>query len=537
MCFWHKKKEKESLIKKERNEETAVVYSITTVRDLISPDSSDMDEIIEALNLPLYDKNSIKEAKKTLRCFLSALRVDLKVVVERQYVDRMFRDSYYYMYSKKSFGNSRFCVRLSFLDCQEIQSDGLFLYRNASKFKEHYLGFLVLRPILKYIIGRNVISPKAMAERNFAICDVAVPSSVCGVSVSVTGFPHCSQDTETMSCAESTLWSIMEYYAHKSPLYKLLLPSDIHAILSTTSNTRLIPSHGLMFDQLSNVLCHCGFECVLYSKDSFDNETIVSFKEIFTCYVESGIPLAVCITTDKEDAHAVVCVGRKIIGRENVFNKNMTEKQDWWGYSQWNCCVNDFVFVDDNRSSYQKATFDMPLSYYKEKNKYGGDQDEEEEMEDWGNGTITHFIAPLPNKVYLDAKAAIAISNSVLHSVLGLSTGTCVRTFLVSCQDYRDFVIRESNWSDEDIIHFIGLKMPKYVWITEFSDYGTFEKGLANGILVLDSTGREDVSSILYYRTKEEVMFFDEHLHVLSSFEKSDGKPIKSYNRNLNNYI
>lgn len=33
------------------------------------------------------------------------------------------------------------------------------------------------------------------------------------------------------------------------------------------------------------------------------------FQELFTCYIESGIPLAVCIQTD-DFGHAVVCVGR-----------------------------------------------------------------------------------------------------------------------------------------------------------------------------------------------------------------------------------
>lgn len=524
MCLHLTRKKKKSLeMALDKIDEVADFYA-TTVGDILNEATGDMDELISLLQLPLKDDEILKQTRNTLTDFLSVLRKDLTVVVETHYVDRMYRDSYYYMYSKMSLGYNRYCLRLSFIGCK-VDGDDLFDYKNVDKMRSHYLGFLVLRPLLARCIGRNVISPKALqkSEPGISICVVDVSTSVCGASVSVKGFPHCSQDMETMSCAESTLWAIMEYYSYKSPLYKLILPSEIHSVLAFTSKERQLPSHGLLFEQISTVLCHCGFECVIYSNEEWKNSDI-TFQEVFSCYVESGIPLAVCIKTADEEYHAVVCNGKQVTDLKNILNGNpMGASPQGWNFNRWNKCLKDFVFSDDNRPCYQKVTFEKPTDCY-------------DDPERWGDGCITHFIAPLPKKVYIDAKSAIAISNSILTDVMGLSKGTCVRTFLTSCQSFTDFIVGESEWSVEDKTHFVGLKMPKYIWVTEFTDLTTFQSGYADGLLILDATGQTDTSSMIYYRMKSCIMYYDDQRKKMVELTKTNGKPTRLYNRNLNSY-
>lgn len=78
--------------------------------------------------------------------------------------------------------------------------------------------------------------------------------------------------------------------------------------------------------------------------------------------------------------------------------------------------------------------------------------------------------------------------------------------------------------------------MPRHIWVTEFSDFEHFKNDEVQGILILDATGQEDISSVIYYRTKDSVMYYDERTKDLAPFEKTDGKTIKSYHKNLNNY-
>lgn len=525
MCLHLKKKKVAPDRDSEKKDDVENLYT-TTVGDILNESTGDLDELVSMLQLPLKDDEIHKNAKETLSQFLSALRKDLTVIVETHYVDRMYRDSYYYMYSKMSLGYNRYCLRLSFIDCK-VDGDNLFDCNNVDKLRHHYVGFLVLRPLLSRCIGRNVISPMALEkkkdEKRMSICDVTVSTSVCGASVSVKGFPHCSQDMETMSCAESTLWAIMEYYSYKSPLHKLILPSEIHSVLASTTKERQLPSHGLLFEQISNVLCHSGFECVIYSNEEWKNSDI-TFKEVFSCYVESGIPLAVCIETADKEYHAVVCIGKQDTDPKNILNGNpLGASLQGWNFNRWNKCLEDFVFSDDNRPCYQRVSFEKPTECYDDPVR-------------WGDGRITHFIAPLPKKVYIDAKSAIAISNSFLTDVKGLPKGTCVRTFLTSCQSFTDFIVSESDWSDEGKSHFVGLKMPKYIWVTEFSDLNTFQSGLADGLLILDATGQTDTSSMIYYRTKDNVTYYDDYEKRMVVLSKTDGKATKLYSKNLNTY-
>jgi hypothetical protein len=120
--------------------------------------------------------------------------------------------------------------------------------------KRQYRGFIVLRPTIRNIIGRNVVSPKALKNNNFICCTTKFHSTANSVKFKANGFPHSSQDTETISCAETTLWAIMEYFGNKYPDYKPVLPSRIIEVLKRISTERQIPSRGLRIDQISYAL-------------------------------------------------------------------------------------------------------------------------------------------------------------------------------------------------------------------------------------------------------------------------------------------
>ena len=53
---------------------------------------------------------------RELQPFVNCLRADLSVYLETQYVDKVYRDSYYRYYSAKALIYPRDCIRLSFFD-------------------------------------------------------------------------------------------------------------------------------------------------------------------------------------------------------------------------------------------------------------------------------------------------------------------------------------------------------------------------------------------------------------------------------------
>ncbi len=201
-----------------------------------------------------------------LRIFNSQLRKDIIVYFEYPYVDKHYRDSYYSYFSTKHIEYKRNSIRLSFF----ISGIDETAFRDSEKQKilqESFLGFITIRPTKRSVIGRSLISPKLYENSKFVTCLSSFSVLVNGVKLSINAFPHCSQDTETISCAETTLLNTMEYFGNKYSEYAPVLPSKIIQLLSLRANERQLPTSGLSIDDISFVLKDLGFSPKVYSKE------------------------------------------------------------------------------------------------------------------------------------------------------------------------------------------------------------------------------------------------------------------------------
>lgn len=171
--------------------------------------------------------NSLQVFEKYIRHF----RDDLFVFVEYPYVDKVYRDSYYNYYASKKDKYHRDSIRLS-LFSSEISNNDFRLKESYEEMKEKYLGFIIIRPTFPQIIGRSMVSPNAIRVNDFKICRTEYNVTANSIKLSANGFPHSSQNSETISCAETTLWSIMEYFAYRYVEYKPILPFKISQILN-----------------------------------------------------------------------------------------------------------------------------------------------------------------------------------------------------------------------------------------------------------------------------------------------------------------
>ena len=181
---------------------------------------------------------------RSLDALMSDFRIDLWFLIETPYVDRIYRDSYYLYYASKYGRYSRDCIKVSVFDTQ-IEANDFRSSDTEQRMAQNYLGFFIIRPTEPDFLGRNVISPKAFEKPKFEYCSVIVNSTANGLKLHVQGFPHSSQDSETYSCAETTIWSLMEYFGTKYPDYRPVKPSQIHALLKNLVYERQIPTRGL----------------------------------------------------------------------------------------------------------------------------------------------------------------------------------------------------------------------------------------------------------------------------------------------------
>lgn len=455
------------------------------------------DFILNNLNIPVFQlyKSSVDD---TITSFIKELRPELTIVVETEYVDRVYRDCYYNLYSKKNHDYSRDCIRVSILD-EEINTADLYSAESIRKIKDGYLGFFVIRPLAVGSIGRNCINPKALLSVNqdIVVCKTTIKTSCLGVKVQVDGFPHSSQDSEYMSCAETTTWELLEYFGNKYNNSQIVLPSSVLGNIERDSMVRQIPTEGLNLYQMSYALKEQGFECKIYSNRD------PAFHELLNCYIESGIPLAVALKL-KTSGHAVACIGHTTVDRST-----MTKSADIDGTTcyKWNENIESLVFSDDNYSAYQKTTYTSPTAYYTDPNFAGA--------------CITSFVVPLPKKVYVPADIAIEASSFIAKYICKIADGTHLKTFLVSSRSFREYIINNPDLSNEYKLAILDIHMPRFVWITEIADNPSFLKGKVNGIIVIDATGNiktQGLNSLIYVQMPSFLTYFDRSTKNFAKF-------------------
>jgi hypothetical protein len=422
---------------------------------------------------------------ENIKKHIAQLKNNCYLVIEAPYVDRVFRNSYYNYFSTKLGSYNKDCIKVSIFD-KEITAED---FRNKDRFgflMVNFKGFFVVRPTLPQIFGRSVINPSALKKRNFNTCFSNISTTVNGVKLQVGGFPHSSQDSETITCAETTIWAIMEYFSHRYSEYQPVLPSKIIQILNKVSTERQVPSRGLAIQQISYALREFGFGTMVYSRDQYGDE----FESILSCYIESGIPLVIAVQNQPPHqliGHALICVGHEHVDAEMmgdltpilISNRNLEGK-----LKSKNITIYDndtlrkkFVFVDDNHPVYQKAFIDNPTGHYS--------------TQAWRNCRVTNFVVPLHPRIYLEAYAAKKFVISFLvDGVVSLSDNTeiVLRFYLTSSRSYKDYLSFNATFDEniKDII--VEIPMPKFIWIAELSNKALAAENKSDGLMILDAT-------------------------------------------------
>lgn len=486
----------------------------------LQTDSTELEQLVDDLHvadISLVERDVIKGIIKN---FMQYLRDDIFVVKEKNYVDRVFRDSYYDYYSTKLRDHNRNCVRLSFFD-KDI--DVRFVLDNVDNIKNNYLGFLILRP-QQMCIGRNVINRYARkGGQDIKICKSEVSSSCYGIKLMAEGFPHASQDTETMTCAQTTIWMLMEYFGNKYSLYKPTVSSEIEKILTPFVYERQLPSRGLTYNQVSVALREFGFGTRIYGLHDKKNKTQKQFFELFACYIESGIPLAVALTNDTS-GHAVVCVGHENIDKSAV----MSQYQVVNGKTiyVWNEAVakSKFVFNDDNFPCYQLDLLTSPCNRYATRNQK------------MASMSMEQFIAPLYCKVYMEADMAIEQSKHMVTQLIPNIDGCIVRTLLTSSRTFKEHLAHIQEFTDVQRKALLCMPLPKFVWVTEVSTKTQFMNNKVHSILLLDATGSQKgvaMHNMLYMLANGAFYCFDRNIKQIVSHTTSLASEFSAFEGNL----
>lgn len=399
---------------------------------------------------------------KHIRLLLDRLKDEVTFISEFPYVDKVYRDSYYTYFSSKLKPYHRDCIRVSIFD----GSIDLDHYQDQTKYPdlyEKYLGFFVIRPIPAYPLGRSIFSPQAYTnDTEFLCCQTKSEVTSNGLKFNAIGFPYASQNTETLSCAETTLWAVMEYFSSRYAEYQPILPSDIISTLRNISIERQLPSAGLDVAKLSYALKNFGFGTKIYSRRQFGDE----LDKIIGSYVESGIPIIVTLENGTI-GHACLCIGREKVDISDVKNANIADFDEF---------EKQFVFIDDNYPPYQLTSLKNPTCYYSDPRFQGCE--------------ISNIIVPLYPKIYLEAHDAKTASLNFFSdiNVNNIGDDKFLRCFLMSSRSFKDFFVKSNNNTNiaKDVVQ--QFAMPKFIWVSELIDKKDPGHNKVQHLLLLDAT-------------------------------------------------
>lgn len=452
-----------------------------------------------------FDKDSFNKSFDIITSIITSILAQQEVitaVIEEGYVDRIYRDCYYNHFSGKHSEYSRYCKRVFLFtdDC----SDGI-KNNNERLLNKCFIGCFVIKPLKVGAVGRTLLNPKYLfgikEQVNTYVRTAEYYVHLRGMRLKVNAFPFSMQDGETLTCAETSLLNIFDYYSNKYSDYKFILPSDIFNAAKSNGYERNLPSIGLSYMLVSRIMIEFGFYPRLYLKDAIRNDE--ELVRILSYYVESAIPVALGVQGKDYFNHSVVCIGH---GRNNVKNlmkklhrvsandsiKDHTSDKKLFIADSANT-IEEFIVMDDNKS---------PYSTYKVCNRKKDVLSNDEVT--LNDAQILCLAVPLYKRMYLEAKDARSICIELLKEsqfsfdeqyskLFSKQIGTksnpiVMRIFLASSRTFKRERILSFDQDDFGKCIYNITPFPQFVWVCELYDLKYYKKGRPIGEIVLDAT-------------------------------------------------
>ncbi|MDA8136508.1 MAG: hypothetical protein M0T82_17960 [Desulfobacteraceae bacterium] len=386
------------------------------------------------------------------------------IVLEKEYVDADYRDTYYNFFSRKFAQYPSKTIRINFFNCK-IAPQMLF---QLDRYQDNYIGFIVLRPNRVTAIGRTILDPEKLPFVQGHLCVSRYPVHILGAELFAKGFPYMSQDTDVTVCAHAACWMIFRYFSQRYSRYAEKWPYEVTQLNKDVSTGRLVPSKGLTISQVTEMFSNFGFSPEIYTRRQY----VSLFDKLLYVYVESGLPVVAGLSSH---GHAITIIGH--VSDYQMSSPLTPNTSDIY--------LTGLIANDDNFMPYHFIRRQDPIP------DTGSGHWSRFKIED-----IDSFVVPLYEKIHLSAEHVIELSKSILtHPVLGLNTrsklikyeDTISRVFLTSSKSFKK--MRRNATLPFGISNvYCEMAMPKFVWVCEISTPDLFKNGKIAGELLFDAT-------------------------------------------------
>ncbi len=476
--------------------------------------AEDCSTVLEELQKELPDYFQESQRLRDIFSKIDAKNVTMvTMVVEQDYIDKQYRDSYYMYFSQKYNTYERNCVRLSLFEGILSLDDFLDPSRDLD---DSVIGTIVLRPLRVGNIGTVLLSPSKLSVKGyFRKCTFKI--MVYGRKIHFDAFPFSSQDVETMSCAENALFNLIKYYGRKYPEYREIMPSEILQSVAEGSCERVLPSNGLYTPTIAKVLS----DSLLYPRIYSYGYDPIRFKELLYIYIESGIPLLIGLP-----GHIVSCIGHGSISQSQRCNKDwlktLAKYKDILGAKYFYLGTSDiyqtYIVMDDNKPPYHLTTVDDLVKCYADS------RDPSKTIEQIKEESVD-LIVPIYKRIFIDAAHAMQIfKDAFLYNPLFIEmvrdeytdqawgadkdNPFVWRVFLTTSKNYKAHKMKtHSNLNLKQ--HYMLWSMPHFIWVLEIGTMDTYIQNRARIEVIVDasSSHRNQTLGILSVRFRQHYVY------------------------------
>jgi hypothetical protein len=256
-----------------------------------------IDKLVELLSKSSLATPGVV-AEKLHRVYFEGYFGDLgagTILIENHYIDKDFLEDYAAYYVRCFHRYRRFCSRLHFFRNNFVAADVEALLEGGTNgqltqeiLQENYLGFVVVKPLPRTIIGRTCLRtyPEDGGRRSYPIVR-EYEAHPFGIRLGVHSLAFQEQDQVAAACATSALWSAFQ---GTGKLFQHPIPSPVEITRAATKDfpleTRSLPNHGLTLPQIAHAIQSVGLEPLLVraSDEYILNSTAYA-------YARGGIPL------------------------------------------------------------------------------------------------------------------------------------------------------------------------------------------------------------------------------------------------------
>jgi len=414
------------------------------------------------------------------------------VLIEDQYIDRDYRDTFSHIFSRRFATPPSRCQRLHFFDRSVEHAAGPTVDRLGDNVvRDSYMGYAVIRPTRPNGLGRVLLSSRicnsAGTGAEASLCEEKV--MLFGHPFSIRGFPFIGQDIDVSTCAQATIWMLRRYYSNRYHQYGETRPYELSQLAARhLHGDRSFPATGLSDWQMAEMLRALGFSPMIYSKSKFPriNEWLVS-------YLDSGLPLVLCFDPPKSGGadkpaletpgHAVACFGFN--GREDFFPEGPRGTDVWPGsYRTSTVLVND-----DNYPPYLAVGPNGPPDRYPGAPQFGD---------------ISSIIVPLPERISLLAEQfdshvramtekgdwSLAKKSPILNQ-LCVDRKLHLRLYVTTCRNLKQDLSVQNQPDKRVETTYRLMPLPHFVWVCEFHDHSKPWDQRCLGEVLWDATCNE----------------------------------------------